>query len=346
MVSTMRYIFLCSLLLLISCGKNEFYLQFDLSHDITENYNVTYYATDVKGGITVQAVASIRDGNCILNGVTKKPTLVFVTQRKSNFPLVIYAERSKKIEISGQDRNPLEWQVKGNYINDELSAWRKDNFDFLINEPDSVNMAVGRFVVANPDNPVSAILMLCYYDRSKNENEYSELMASLKGEAKNSEWLKLLGRSDQMYHSYSYPARLKSMVMRSAEENLDTLIIDKKNPVFIFFWQTGDSDRKEMIDSIKSLAKEFPDSSLLLADICLDVDSVGWKSAMRKDSLEHVKRFWAPTAFLDPTVLKLKVETIPYYMVFDKEGYQSYRGKNLSEAMKEYRRLHILKDSL
>lgn len=341
MVIIKRYIFLIVLLLLMSCGKNEFTLRFDVDASVTDNYDVTYYATDVKGGITVQAVASVREGKCLLTGITKRPTLAFLNSRMADYPLVIYAQRGDKVDIGGEGNNPLQWVVKGNKINEKLSEWRSENIGKLqSHDPDSVNFAIKKFVEENPEEPSSTILLLCYYDRGLDEQGYVELMTSLKGDAKKDEWLKIVARADQMVYHHSYPAKLESLVMRSVKEGADTLKINNADPVFLIFWQSSDNDRKNTVDSLKWLEKSYPDSTLLIADVCLDADSLGWRNAMRKDSLELIKRLWAPTVFTDPAVTKFKVKALPYYIVFDKEGNQVYRGKNLPDAMKTYRELH------
>ncbi|MCH5227739.1 MAG: hypothetical protein J1F16_08015 [Muribaculaceae bacterium] len=347
MVSYTRYLFFICLLIFISCVKNQFTLEFDLEENVTDNYNVTYYATDVKGGITVQAVASVREGKCILKGATKRPTLTFVTTRKSVYPLVIYADRDEKILITGEGKDPVDWMVNGNDINKELSDWRNENKKALSSlSPDSVNMAVRDFVEVNPDNPVSTILMLCYFNREVNEREYVSLMASLQGEAKKQDWLRLVARTDQLYHAYSYPARIESVILRSEHHGVDTVWINHKNPVMMAFWQTGFNERSALVDSIKALKKEFPDSVRIIADVCLDVDSVSWKNAIRRDSLGTTKRLWAPAGVTDTTIMKLKVNSLPYYIIFNKEGVQQYRGADLSEAISEYRRLQNEKDSI
>ena len=347
MVTSMRFIFFFSLLSLMACGKNDFTMVFDLSEKVTENYNVTYYATDVKGGKTVQAVASVREGKCELQGFTKRKTIVYITGRRDVYPLVAVADRGEKIEFTGDTVQPLSWRVSGNPINQALSEWRIENLKTLnTNNPDSINMKVRDFVENHPGEPVSVILMLAYYDRKINEREYADLMYSLKGEAKNEEWLRIMGRADQLTHGYSYPARFQSIVMRSNKEWADTLQADNKYPVILFFWQTGLSERKEIMDSIKSIRKEFKDTVRIIADLCLDIDSIGWRNAIRRDSLDDIKRFWVPMGLTDPTIRKFKVAAVPYYIVFDKEGYQSYSGKDLGEALKDYRRLHLPTDTL
>ena len=341
------YIFLLLPLLFIGCTKSDFNLDFDLSDDVTDTYNVTYYATDKQGGATVQAVASVRDGKCLLQGVSRKPTLVYISARRAVVPLVALVSPGENLKITGIGKDPLAWKVEGNQINENVSAWINENKNFLIdNEADSVNLAVKRYVDDHRDNPASTILMLCYYHRYSNEREYAELMHSLEGEAHSPQWLEIIGRSDQLYHYYTFPAALQSMVLRSMNDR-DTLFINHRNPVFMFFWQTGDNnDKKNFLDSIKALNKELPDSSLLLADICLDVDSTAWRNAIKRDSLKNVKRFWVPLGLNDYEMQKFKVDAIPYFIVFDKEGHQSYRGTEISKAMENYRILYNSKDSI
>ena len=340
MVRIIRYLFFFSMLFFMACGKNEFELDFNLADNITENYNVTYYATGKKGGLTIQAVASVREGKCELKCATKEPTLVYVTTRKSQYPLVIYAEKGKNIVIEGDNKEPLSWHVKDNEINEALSDWRTDNIKILdSNKTDSVNSAVRNFVETYPEDPVSTILMQCYYIRYINEREYVELMDCLKGVAKNTYWRKMTGRADYLYSYENYPARLESMILRSVGKTSDTLMIDEKNPVFLLFWQTGEKDKSAVVDSIKKLIKEVPDSGRIIADLCLDIDSMAWKNAIRRDSLDKIKRFWVPTGLADSTMMKFKVNSIPYYIVFEKTGQQAYRGTDLEEAIRQYREL-------
>lgn len=343
MVSLVRYLFLCCLVLLTACKKHEFNLEFNMAASVTDNYNVTYYASDKKGaGKTIQAVASIRDGKCELKGITIRPTLLYLDKRNSKLPLVIYAQNGNKIEISGDSIDPLAWKVGGNKINESLTDWRLLNKKILEEcNADSVNKAVETFVNDNPDNPVSAILMLNYYNRGIDERGYDLLMNSLEGKAADIEWLRLTSRADQLLPQYATPARLVNMVMRSTgKSSTDTLYVNKRDPLFVAFWQTGYQERKTIVDSIKAMEKEFPDSSRMIADICLDIDSLGWRNAIRRDSLdEDMKRFWVASGLTHPKMVKLKVTSLPFFIVFTKDGFQEYRGTSLEKAIETYREL-------
>ena len=98
--------------------------------------------------------------------------------------------------------------------------------------------------------------------------------------------------------------------------------------------------KEEYCGFYKKIEKEIPDSSRIIADICLDADSLAWRSAIRKDSIdESTKRLWAPGGLTDAAIMKLKVRSLPYYIVFDKDGVQRYSGDDLSQAIKDYKNL-------
>lgn len=340
MMWLMRNIFLASLLFLMACSKNEFKLDFNLSHEITENYDVTYYATDIKGGLTIQAVASVREGVCMLDGVTKQPSLVYIERRNSVLPLIVYVKKGNDIKISGESDKPFHWIVEGNDINRELTEWRQKNSRLIeINNTDSLNEAIKIYVEENNASPVSLILMTGYYNRGADEKEYNRLMSTLKDEAKDMKWLEIAARADQFRHRYYNPAQVKGLVFRSNLDGADTLRIDEKNPALLAFWATGNNDKKAIVDSLKKLQKEYHDTVRIIADFCLDPDSLAWRNAIKRDSLDKIKRFWVPVGMADSTIRLLKVNGLPYFIVLSKDGNQSYRGKELKEAISHYRNL-------
>ena len=335
------YFLVAFVCLLSACKKNEFNLEFSLSEDISENYDVIYYATDKEGGLTIQAVASVMKGQCQLKGVTRQPTLLYVSSRKSTLPLVVYAERGDLISLSGDNASPLSWKVEGNKINGALSEWRSQNSQVLEKaEPAEVNKIIKEFIEDNTSDAVSLILLLCYYDRGENEKEYARLLNLLSEVNDKDKWIRMAARADQLTLTASYPARIENMVMRSFQGGTDTLRFNGEFPGFILFWQNDSKNRTELTDSLKVILKEYPDSAKrIIADINLDSDSTVWRNSLRRDSVKNIIRLWAPSGLADEAVAKLKVNSIPYYIVFDKDGRQAYRGDDFSEARKAFRKV-------
>lgn len=338
----MRQLFFALLLLLLgSCSKNEFYMDFNLSEDITDNYNVVYYASDIQGGKTVQSVAPVMNGKCRLLGVTKLPTLIYITEKNATLPLVVYVEKGEKIILTGNGKNPLEWKVEGNIINEDFSKWRETNLEILTGgNREEINKIVAEFVKDNASKPLSLIMMLSYFDRRLDEFEYVTLMGGLTKISEKDKWLTMAARSDQYDFSLYYPARIKSFVARSITNYPDTITFSSNSPAIFFFWQNELNNKKELVDSMKILVKEFPDSNKrIIADINLDSDTIIWRNGIRRDSLKSTHRLWMPAGLADKDLLKLKVGNLPYYIVFDSLGLQQYRGGDIKEAVSQFRDL-------
>lgn len=333
-----------SILLVIAftgCTKNKFAIDFELSENLAVNVTASYHATDKRGGMQIEAVAPVSHGKGTIKGVTREPVLVYLHVTGSKLPTVIYAEMGNKIKVTGANNRMETWKFGGNKLNERWSDWRNLYADTIASgDPAKINIAVAKYVYVNPSDPLSTLLLLTSFSRRDDEALFRSLWYKLEGDARDSKWIDLVSRADQPLRELERPARLISMVMRSAANGVDTLHTDSVKASFFFFWSSGITDRKDYIDSIKKLVKEFPDSSSrILADVSMDADSMAWRSPLRRDSLSRVNRLWAPAGMADSRLMALEVRQSPFFIVFSKEGDQRYRGTDISAAMKEFRSL-------
>ncbi len=324
-----------------ACTRNEFNINLDLSGVGTADFQVVYYASDSRQGFYVETNMVAREGKGTLRGVTRYPTLVYITSRHIHDPLVVYAERGNKIELKGDSPDQLAWTVSGNKINDEWSAWRMSNAEALRSgRPDSINAAVARFVREQPESKVSLLLMLTTFVRRADPQLYRELWKGLDNKLRHSELVQLAGRPDQPGPNLSQLSRIESMVLRG-RGHLDTVITSRVPATILYFWLNDYSkQRQEFIDSLKVLATEFPDStSRSIVDICMNADSTSWIQPLRNDSLKGVTRTWMPLGTADPAALTIGVGHIPYLVVVDRSGDIIYQGDSLSLALGAFRHL-------
>ena len=335
-----RFSLILILTLLCACGKNEFKLKFSLPKDYSSNIRLVYYASDKRGGMVIEAVATIMDGKGELRSPTSNPTLLYL-YAGGNVPTVVYVERHDEIEISGKESNAALWTIGGNRINEDLTLWRNAHATTLLSgTPKEINEAVADYVEENRDNPVSAILLLTAFSRSDDERQFLDLWYGLGEKAEKERWMKIVGRSDMLHSAIRHPGKLLSMAPRSLANGIDTIRPSAVAGTILFFWNNGMDSRKELMDSLKVLAKEYPDSSVrIIADISVDADSVSWRSPLRNDSVKNIARFWIPAGLADPRLMSLQVTKTPFFMVVTPDGYQSYRGDNVDDAMKAFRSL-------
>ena len=340
MIKILRTLTICMLLIFTGCMKNESRLLFELPADMTSTFRAVYYASDKRGGVVLENVAVITNGKGELKCPTRNPMLIYLYPATGQVePIVLYAERGDEIKITGTSTDPATWTIEGNDIDRMLSEWRNANADILKKaDPAETNKAVAQYVSENPQSPLSPFLLLTVFSRRDDETLFRRLWQSLSGDALDETWSRLAARADIPSGSVATPGRLKSLALRSLANGIDTVRPDSVKAALLFFWNNGLNDRRQRFDSIKALAKEFPDSaSRLIADICLDPDSLGWKSPLRSDSLKDVARLWVPAGLADRRIIALGVPRTPFFIVFSPDGHQRYRGDDTSEAFSIFR---------
>lgn len=340
MAHALRLSLIFLLSLLCGCGKNQSTLSFSLPADLSTNIRVVHYASDRKGGAMIESVATVINGKGELRAPVHNPTLLFL-YAGGNLPVVVYAERGDKIPVKGTQNNPDLWEIGGNTINEDLSLWRNAHASTLFSGTKAeINEAVADYVQENRDNPVSAILLLTAYSRSLDEIEFIDLWYNLGEKAEKERWMKMVSRSDMLIANLRRPGKLLGMALRSLANGVDTIRPSDAKATILYFWNNGMEHRRELIDSLKILAKEYPDSaSRIIADISVDPDSISWRSPLRNDSVKNIARFWVPAGLADSRLMELQVTLTPFFMVVAPDGRQTYRGSDPSAAMKAFRTL-------
>ncbi len=342
----MKKLYLISLIFILTlttgCVKNKFKIEFSLSSDVNNAYTLVYYASAKDGGRLMQTVAAPAMGKCEVEGITRYPTLVCLYAGNMQRPAAfIYAERGDNIKVTGESDNPLEWTIGGNDVNKDWSKWRRENKDILsANDSQKINDAVSGYVKGNPGSPVSSFLLLTSFDRSIDEAKYSELWRSLEKSAKREEIAGIVARSDQFLPEVSQRDNVDAIPFTLRGDSLDTLRIKGSKAAILYFWHSDDSERRVVIDSLKQLTKEFPDSTRrTIADFSLNPDSTDWVLTVRYDSIRTTRRGWIFRGEADETLVRLGVAGTPWIIVTDAKGKQKYYGADIKKGSEVFRQL-------
>lgn len=357
---------LMALLLLLmagGCVKNEFTLEFRLPENVNYTYSLFYYGSDRGGGVTVDAAVAVSAGKGALQGITRYPTVVYIYYGSKDIPAcIVYAERGDKIVLEGKSENPEDWNVTGNKVNGAISEFRRENAGLIGEASKSsegakpaihrrLNAAVKRYVEAHKDNVASLIILTTYYDASVDSEGFLRLLNLLQKNGvpeDGSTIMNVISRQDMLTSTRIAPAskleggdRVKDMVVKSYERNLDTLRASSgKKPLLIYLWRRDDAERQADIDSLKRLVKWRGDSAAMpIADICLDSDSASWTYALKGDTLRQVLHAWMPRGAADEALMRLGVAGSPWWVVIGPDGRLILSGADREEAFKSFRNL-------
>lgn len=340
------------LILVSGCRGKEFTIEFDLSPDIEESYRLVYYASDKSGGRWIESSAPIHQGKYAIECQTINPTVIYIFRSNGYEPeTFIYAERGDKVKITGDSPRPYEWKISGNKLNDRLNEWQLANVNSLSSgQSEKINKAVASFIEKNPGSEIDPLLLLLRYDRSSDPEGFVRLWNLMNPKLRKEPTPELVASPDLFSASPLNSAddgrvsiqpgkeKFPSLKIRSFGKGKDTLKISApgRKASVIFFWHLGDPERPAVIDSLRRLAKRNRTDStkLLIADICLDPDSIRWRNAIPFDSL-NTKRGWWPAGTADPEAIRLGISDYRTLIVFGPKGNVLYKGRDVSEAFKK-----------
>lgn len=345
-----------AILLISGCAKNEFKIDFEFPKEHPGNYLVTYYAQDSRGGFWVEQTASIQEGFASINGVTRNPTIVYITDASSGSnSIAIYVERGDKIKISGSGNDMSQWKVSGNKLNERWSTWRNKSKAGK-GDRKVIEKSIEEFVKDNPSDMLSAFILLTEWNRRENPDGFLKLWNSIDKDLRNQKTLDLYGIPDLIGVEFVTEAdgnlakakdpKLAKIIVRSRDNGVDTLIFNKVKASFLYFYSDNNTSRKQMADTLKALTKAYPDSSKrILSDISVNTDSSAWIGSIRFDSIKGVVRGWNPKGIAEEDLVKLGVIRLPWIIVKDKSGKESYSGDDLKKATAQFHKEMSKKDT-
>lgn len=348
--SKMFALLACFMVLMLGgCVKNEFKIDFEFPKDHMGNYILTYYAWDSRGGRWIEQTASIQDGKATVGGITRLPTLVLVSDVSApSNSMMIYAERGDEIKVSGEKADMSTWSVKGNKVSERWGEWRKDAYPKK-KDSKAFEKSIEKYVKENPADELSALLLLTEWNRRENPKGFVELWNTIDERARDHQLIEMSGAPDLLgveftvgadgRLEYAKDAGLKTLPVRSRDRGLDTLRFSKVKGSILYFYAENNSARRETADVLKTLGKAYADSTKrIIADIYMDSDSMTWVNAIRRDSIKGGVRAWQPRGIAEDNMVKMGVTRVPWFIVKDKKGKETYSGDDMKKAESAFRK--------
>ena len=335
-------------LMLGGCAKNEFKVDFEFPKDHVGNYMMTYYAKDSHGGRWIEHTVSIQEGKASVDGVTRLPTLVYVSDASQpGTYMMVYAERGDEIKVSGEGKDMASWTVTGNKLSERWSAWRKGAYPKK-KDIKTFHKSIEEYVKENRKDELSAILLLTEWDRREDPEGFVRIWNMIDKGSRSQELIDICGATDFLgvefitdadgNLEYAKDPKMNILQLRTRDRGLDSLKLNR--PSFLYFYGENNAARREAADSLKFLLRAYPDSSKhVMADVYMDSDSTTWVNAIRRDSLKGMTRAWQPRGLAEGSMVKLGVRRLPWFVVKDKDAKEAYAGSDIKEATAAFRKL-------
>lgn len=328
-------------ILLASCVKNEVTLSFTLPKDVNTPCRIVYYASGRNAGMLRETVVEIAQGKGEITLPQQYPGLIFLFSPSGRQPsVVIYAKRGEKFKISGQNANMAQWSVEGNKVSEELAAWRKENETALSSgsaDAGQLNKAVADYVKKHPESSASAIILYLYFQRKDHEKEFAGLYNSLGATLVHDPRLEVaLSVGDLLGGIPEAPHLPRRIVLTGLDGFADTVSLSagKGNTLLVFRKAGNASDTDVETDSLKALLSRKKRG--VVAELHSEPDSMAWRRVLRRDTIEGMKRLWLPLGLADSVAIKMGVRRLPFYIVIDSKGKETYRGDDWNAAARKF----------
>lgn len=313
-----------------ACTKNEVKLTFSLPADVTSAVRLAYYASGANGGMMRETAVEVREGKGEAVLPERYPSLLYLFSPSDRQPAAVaYIERGDKLTVSGADADVFSWEIKGSEINEALTQWRLDNLELIRRrDKEGLDKAVAAYVEKYPDSPAAAIILYLYYDRRDKGKEFSALQGKLGDKLlENKDLMSALSEADLMAGLPLEASVPQQIILMGEDKFADTLQLRGGSGKLLIFQasvQPG-KDALEMDSLRKWIAAKGKDVAV---EIFTDSDSVAWERHLRKDTIPGLRRMWMPLGTADSLAISLGVRRIPYFILLDSKGRETYRGSD------------------
>lgn len=313
-------------LLLGACGHDDtFRVEGDLDDGATINLRLVYYSD----GRVLTGITASKAGHFAYEVNALKPTLVEVYDNDYRILGRFIANPGEDISLRLNRQNPYLIEAGGNDINEQWSQFLRENADDLRASAQKRNELVASYITANPDNPLSELLLVTEFDASGNSYSLADSLFRLIPE-----------ENRNGYISASFAQVLSSVVPDStaAVPVIKYLVKGNQwkefNPhsAAISLISLSDKEGRDSVyDAIKKLAPRISKSKFDILDLSVDPDTVVWTRSVRNDSATWTQG-WVAGAVRARGVEDLYVPTVPYFIVTDSTGRQLWRGQSIKQA--------------
>lgn len=315
-------------LIMASCGHGDsIRVEGKIEGKETINLRLVYFSDgSVRTGVTAS-----QEGDFAFEVPATAQSLVEIYDNDYRIMARFVADAGDDISLNINRQNPYLTKVKGNKLAEAWSKFLNDNAEQLRGASKAQrNKTIGDFVRANPDNPLSELLMATEFDASAEASaEAATLMDMIAPEAKSSGFS--VGFAEMV-------AQTGKMGPEATVEPIDYKIHGEKKTydpkeaeVSLIAFTNQSSGRDSIVGALRRLARHKAKGKFELMDLNTDVDTFAMRRTVLADSATWTQG-WLPGGVAAKGADRLAIPSQPFFIVVGKDGRQLWRGASITAA--------------
>ncbi|MDD6723690.1 MAG: DUF4369 domain-containing protein [Bacteroidales bacterium] len=322
------------LMMLGGCSEKKYFtVEGTVDGGRTMNLRFIYVGEDRLNNV----ITAARDGKFVFRGEAPRDgALVQVLDNDYRRLAVFYAKNGEKINLKVNADDPVASQATGTDILERWNEWTAANKAVLKGlDARARNKALAKYVGAHKDDLLSTLLVAAYYDSSVDPQGAVTLLESIKPEVRPQSVVELMTANSAMRDEKGgYNKVMPFRYFSSETDSMATFRADANRRTLLVF-TAGATGRDSIMRALHELNDEKGAKAAIL-DIRFDVDTLMWKRDLRGDSVDWPSA-WMPEATANPSIERLGITSVPFFIVADSAGTQLYHGPALTPALKAAR---------
>ncbi|MDE7124869.1 MAG: hypothetical protein K2O12_00090 [Muribaculaceae bacterium] len=316
--------------LVCSCGAPEnFTIKGTLAGGETQSLRFIYYAD----GALRTIPGAARDGLFEVRGSSKEPTVVDILSNDGHIVGRVYAVNGDKIYCSLNRMAPWEIELDGTDVNARWAEFIRSHADFY-SKGDSagLNKAVADYIMANPEDVLSTLLLTTSYDCHRDPSSATRLLEAISADARPMSLVN--GMITMLAGVSNRPDSIGAFRYYGRHDTLDVFNRRKAPLTFLSFTDAPNSKQRadSIISAFRMLNRKYTDRRLQILDLSFDTDSFTWRRSIRPDSAKW-RQGWLPGSVATAGLENAAIVRVPWFVVADSSGLIVYRGGALTEAL-------------
>ncbi|MDY3846761.1 MAG: DUF4369 domain-containing protein [Prevotella sp.] len=301
-------------LIVVACGPESG--QFRIKGRLRNFNQGEFYVYSPDGGIAGMDTIKVADGRfSYQTPLEQEATFIIVFPNYTE--MVVFGQKGKTAEISGDASHLKEVEVKGTKTNEQMTDFRLATSE---KTPPQVKKAAENFISDNPGSIIS-IYLLDKYFLTGSEPDYptaERLMQKMKDANKDNTDLALKTRQlnylAKVKTGYTIPSFAATDINGKSVGNIDL----KGELNIILAWAGWNYESTSIQRELRKQKKKLGEK-LQIVGICIDADTAKCNRTVRMDSLQW-KTICDQKLWESPVVKQLAITTVPGNIIADRNG--------------------------
>ncbi|MDE7154094.1 MAG: DUF4369 domain-containing protein [Muribaculaceae bacterium] len=312
-------------LALSACGGGDtFRINGEVEGLGTRSLKFYYYDGDrLKTGM-----ATALDGKFQYEGKAGKPVIVHLATAQGIPVGNMIVENGDAINVKFFSDKPGLMEISGNSAAEKYASFLKENYPLVAAGPSgSLDIAVEKFIAANPRNIASAVVLSLHYDIARKPAAADSLLKTLDTKFRPGQltagYTAIIPRFTADSLTVIQPVRLYS-----AADSMTT-VDPAASPLTLFIFY----DSRALFDTaMRDSLSRLHDHNVAIINISLARDTAIWKEQLR-DKPAKGTDLWMPGAVSAPALRQFNLNTLPAFAVVDSVGTLLYKGDSFDNAL-------------